>query len=1254
MALDLVAPSAPSQTYARINAAIAALNALGVAVSGKVDYSDFALALATLGALGDTVSNKVDFSDLQALGNTVSGKADYTDLVALSDRFNEMGIGAQIEKLRGELQDNFDAGLRTRAGQVAFQALKDDFAALVATVGRKADGTVFAGFTANVNALLNAFQGRLASGEAAAAAVRADLIARTDAAVAVSQGVLAHQIDPLSRPGDAPQAFTRSLAGGDPSALPPLTGADVVLGDDGAAVRMRGADLLAMRRAVAMERGRAYRARVSFARTADVSDPAGDAVRIGIQFLDRAKTPIQGTDGRYIVKDDLKLAVTDGPKEIQFLFSRSGGESTFKAPYRARYAVFFIQSFGADGSVDVSVLDIVDITDAAILPPASADLEGRVSGLEAGEFGERLALIEAQGSSALAITFRTLSDAERTDVPASITLVRLLGQQEAGDGGTGDYRRVVSLEPGQAGFQTKDGTFWALVTALRGNVTPALFRVRGDGVSDDTAGMQGFLNLGGLLFVPDGDYLVDRLTLTRPVCLVLSPKARLIQRSGGAAHRAILFGTGPAAAGSLIQGGIFDGRREVLGFGYPNLPRGDAGYVVWEGLRLEFVPDVTVRDTIFQNFANMAFNAAGCERFKANVKVRSCGQAFGLQGVSRPGVPYTSGLDVEVDARDISNRDATGRDYAIFQHGCEARFLRNSTIKAKIENFGGNKFGLEPLCIAFGFDSSDNCEFDLWVDGYTGDLVHLGAILNSHRNCVMRLYTARVEQALQVISGQNCTVYLQADGHYRNTAGYPREGLALVPGGVFPISGAGLAGETSSNLVTQDVTIYGFVQRFGIGIRIEGGGCTFIGVKSIGNDREGWQIVKSSQGTISFPGGTKIERNVSRTKLVACSARGNGYDGLIAIAADDVEIIGGDFNNNGQDPDGFSRSAISLQAEPGEIRNWVIADADLDETGDTAKPGSFTYMPGPSVNNRITIDVSNPNEYDLGEYVTLYGVLANGGNALGRVVDRLADTLTLRFKGPTALLVPASNLRAIGQGFSRGRTVTVPAGGLASGAGPILFRNYLKHPSRDEYRQIVYVNSDTEMVIEAAFSSDLPAGSPLSIVQGTIDRHVVSQTQALTVGGGVAGPLLVKGLRHKNLKNFFNFPSLGAIASGSEFRATYEVDVSVPIDIQTIVAGLPAGSQIVRAEMLVVEPIVGISPQTRGTFRLYDGGIGIFDFPAVAALAGQPAGTISTLHVPNTPAFQSNGGTLGLVLTGGADNLPSGGKIAIDLTIRRI
>lgn len=1250
MALPTVSPTKnPAENFAALALAIQILDQINTAFGGKVDRSE-------LNALGVVVSGKADFADFQTLGNTVSNKAEQADLVALADRVDGLGITNLIAQLRSDLTTAITSGLRTKADVTALQAARESLNALATIVAGKADGSTFAAFTANVNALTNAIQVRVAQNEAQASLTASDLIARVTAAVAAARTVTAHQVDALSRLGDGPQAFTRGLVGGEPAALTPLSGADVVLGDEGATVRMRGPDLISTRRAVAIERGRAYRVRIAFQRTANVSDPAGDAVRFGILWLDRAKNPISGAAGTSVVKDLLQLSVSDGMLEVQTVIGRSkGGPVQIQAPNRARYARAFFQTFGADGTTELHLLDIADVTDAALFPPAAADLAGRVSQLESGDYGERLSVLEGQSGGAFTVTFRTLSDAQAGTVPAPVTMVRLLGQATAGDGGSGDYRRVAALVSSEAGFRTADGAYWRLVTELRGSITPALFRVRGDGVTDDTAGMQAFVDLGGMLFVPDGDYLVDGLNLTKQTYLVLSPKARLLQRSGGAVSRNLIHGVGAGPAGSVIQGGILDGRRAVLGFSYPNLPRGDPGYVVWEGIRFDFTPDVTLRDIVFQNFAVAAFRVGGCERFKASgIKVRSCGQAFGVQGVSSAAQPYTSGNDVEVDARDIGNRDETGRDYAIFQHASEARFLRNSRIKARILNFSGNKVGLEPLCIAFGFDSCDRTHFDLVAEGYSGDLPHVGAIFNSHRSCTMDLKTSGLESGLQVISGLDSTIHVDIDGKYFNVAGYPREGLIFTPGGVFPISAAGLAGETSANLVAQNITVTGRVMRSGIGIRIEGGGGTFMGVQSIGNDREGWQIVKSAQASISFPGGAGRKRRVSRTKLIACSARGNGNDGLIATAGDDVEIIGGDFNNNGQDPNGFSHNAINLLAEAGEIRNWVIADVDLDDTSDTAEPGAFTYAPGATTNDTYRIDVLNPNEYDLGEYVFLRGVLAGGGDALGRIIDRLADIVVLRFDGPKAFLMPAANLRGIGQGSTTGNKVNVPGGGLITGPRPILFRNYLKHSSRDEYRQIVYVDSDTHAVIDTPFTSDVPAGSALSVVEGRIDGHSRSQTQALLVGGTVAGPLLIKGLRHKNLRNFFNFPSLGAVASGSEFRATYEVDLSNQTDVQAIVSGLPAGMQIVRAETTILTPIGGISADTRGTFRLFDAGVASFDFPAIAALSALPVGAKTTLHVPNSPAFQSDGGAIGLVLTGGADNVPTGGSLFVDLTVRRI
>jgi len=190
--------------------------------------------------------------------------------------------------------------------------------------------------------------GALARAKINAAIEKANLV---DGLEADKLAIASAEIDPIARPGDAPNAFTSSIAGDGVGLAFPPAGA-LVTNADGAALRASGEEIIAGRRNISVEPGRIYGARWVFRRYANPDDPAGDATRVVLAWLDNNKALISETE----VFEGV-VSTFEGQKIVQTTFSPTE-TATITAPSGACYVRPYIQTFGASNSrVDIESID---------------------------------------------------------------------------------------------------------------------------------------------------------------------------------------------------------------------------------------------------------------------------------------------------------------------------------------------------------------------------------------------------------------------------------------------------------------------------------------------------------------------------------------------------------------------------------------------------------------------------------------------------------------------------------------------------------------------------------------------------------------------------------------------------------------------------------------------------------------------------------------------------------------------------------
>ena len=334
-----------------------------------------------------------------------------------------------------------------------------------------------AGDAAGSAALASEVGGRMAAVSAALDLLAAE---RTDR--------LANEASSSARPGDGQNLFTRSVNGRG-SQLQPLPGELIQFGDDGYVARIAGADVVAVRRQFAVERGRRYLARFAVRRRTDTVDPANHAVRCAIAWLDQTGRQLPGSIGMQVVSDLTGLKVTDGRQQRQGTFARFGVGTQLVAPPGAAYARPYVQTYGNDGITDVEVIQISDVTDSAVVPDLSAEALSRLDAIDSQSLPGRVTQLEQATGNPLAVTYQTKAAAQAATIDPSITLVKTNGLSTAGDGLSATYKRASQAQAAadtanDPPFQSRDGAYWVFAEAIsqrvgKGGVGPEAVAARG-------------------------------------------------------------------------------------------------------------------------------------------------------------------------------------------------------------------------------------------------------------------------------------------------------------------------------------------------------------------------------------------------------------------------------------------------------------------------------------------------------------------------------------------------------------------------------------------------------------------------------------------------------------------------------------------------------------------------------------------------------------------------------------------------------
>lgn len=781
------------------------------------------------------------------------------------------------------------------------------------------------------------------------------------------------------------------------------------------------------------------------------------------------------------------------------------------------------------------------------------------------------------------------------------------------------------------------------------------FGAVGDGVANDTAAFAAALDVGGDIYVPGGTYMIDYITVDTKVNLVLEVTATIKQRLPANPVTTLdanwgLFRFIAGSQGSTVTGGTLDGNRSVLAPYYNGHTRlGQDNH--WWGIRTEFVDDITIDNVRFKNFMVEAFYNFGGNRFRAlDFEVSDCGVAFAVQGDNA----FSSGCVVRGNVRNISNV-VNGVAYYFFQHGITFSAQKDFRYDVAFQGYGGTKQGIdgvstgggkEPVPIGHNLYLLEGGIINASIRDYTtpAGLTSINTAINfsSVNNCSGTLLAYGFEGALSASSSCSNTFSVNFDGDYVNLAGYPREGMLITHGGVFPINAAGLSGEVGSNLGSRDNVFDGIVCRFGIGVRDEGENNDYSGISVYGNTSDGIQIVLPTGSSAAYP--IARARPAGTRQIHGASSTTNGWAGIIYTGGNGDSIIACNLRDNGQMfGTRVNPHNLIIDANVGEGANLRIVDNDVDATtaatfvnevsflpgAAVAKPANRVYNTTSSVNLNFVKQVvmRNTNHYRIGEIIRLKGVLSGGLDADGKVVAIDEDIVTLAHGAPLVYDVTGSLDTLTGTGSTSG---TVLTGVGTDFVNQVDFPMYLKFGL--EYRAIVYVNSSTSAVIDAPFTNNMPAGTTLQVVRANVETGIVVPEFAMYINQNVTvGPMYLFGNRHVHINNFIDSLSFPGIADGSRFElaVTNVMDGSV-LDA-TIVTGLPTYGQVRNVKIEFDTAITGVA----GTVDVLIKQGGTTLKTAISGVSTFTQGTKIFGPTPDAPAFTAGGGTINFVSSSG-------------------
>ncbi len=177
------------------------------------------------------------------------------------------------------------------------------------------------------------------------------------------------------RPGAPGQFFTASLDG-NPAAMAPIAESAKVIGAHGPVAAIT-TGLLAPIGVLWIEPGRQYRVRYVVQRARNPTDPANDAVQLGLRWLSADYRGVSTT----VIANIVDLEVSSGRQMYSFVLARTPADNVdVIVPSEAAGTRAFVHAYG-DGVTHIEIIECKDLFDAVDWSPDVSQFGREITGL---------------------------------------------------------------------------------------------------------------------------------------------------------------------------------------------------------------------------------------------------------------------------------------------------------------------------------------------------------------------------------------------------------------------------------------------------------------------------------------------------------------------------------------------------------------------------------------------------------------------------------------------------------------------------------------------------------------------------------------------------------------------------------------------------------------------------------------------------------------------------------------------------------
>ena len=787
---------------------------------------------------------------------------------------------------------------------------------------------------------------------------------------------------------------------------------------------------------------------------------------------------------------------------------------------------------------------------------------------------------------------------------------------------------LVSYTPGGTGAVAT-----SVQAKLRETVSVKDFGAVGDDAADDTTAFVNAFATGRTVRVPKGTYLIDQITVTSKLNLVIDDEAVIKQRSPGATGLGGLIKiSGSGANGSSITGGIFDGNRSVVG---PSHSSPDDG---WNGVLVLYANNVRISNITFRNFVTAGFWLQGDYLQVSDIIVESCGKGSLLQYVN-------NGQFVNIQHNNIG---ADGLQ--VYEHCTEWRQSTNLVFdNITIKNFNPTTAGNEPNPEAISFESSTNVTLNnVIIDGFIGQTIS-GQTIGFYDDTVQNLAVSNL-----VISGYTRGMMLNTcDDVSINNSVIDGKYVANLDAGIY-LNNSGLVPETDTGIVSfnaravstcRNVSVNNTtIRRFNVGIQAMADGlmvnnCHIYGCLTYGIQV---QTVDFNAQFAEYPQGTYS------TRISNSSIKYNGYSAIHAYYWREIFVDSCDLRDNGQNSsvDAFLRCGVTTVVNTTAMGTQHITNCQMGDSQSWTSTQGLSFIPGATdADNRKTMSMINPERLNVGQYIKLVNATGSG-DAIAKVYNIKNDAITLQCSAPTTFSDTGNLVSLTGTISASGQIVTgIGTAFIAEVRGPA----YLKVGA--EYRLIQKINSNTSLQISQAFVNPVSGASASIVVievQGIPSqqhgyRNVNLMTNLVYTKNNNYDGVVIQPM---NLGTFDCFGNGAEVIQSTNRNFPNGILLSTVSDTTDLIPGLPAGYTPIAARVRYVSAVTG----TDGTlnFKFTDGTgdvANVFSSNTYAQDTKLKGDAISPFP------FRSSG-NLAVKISSGSDNIASGGAIAAEVTVK--